>query len=176
MRKVSLGMMLSLDGYVADSTGDIPFVSFDDELEAYLLGVLADMDTMLVGRVNYEEQAAYWPRSTEPYAPLVNGHQKIVFSSTLRRVDWQNSRLATGSPAEEIERLRRQPGKTIGVAGGARFAQSLLRDGLIDELRLTIHPAVIGTGIPLFAEPQRLKLVDLKRFKSGVVTHIYQPA
>lgn len=176
MRIVSFGMMVSLDGYVADAKGEIPWMNFTDEMQADLLETLNQMDTMLMGRVNYEEQAAYWPTSSEPYAPIVNAHQKIVFSTTLDRVDWQNSRLATGTPAEEIQRLRQQPGKTIGVSGGARFARSLLREGLIDELRLFIHPAAAGKGTPLFTEPLTLNLVDTRPFKNGVVLHTYRPA
>jgi dihydrofolate reductase len=102
--------------------------------------------------------------------------KKIVFSSTLKVLDWQNSRLATGTPADEIAALKSQPGTGIGVSGGAKFARSLLRDGLIDELRLTTHPVAVGSGTPLFVELQKLTLVDSKRFGSGAIVNTFGPA
>lgn len=110
-------------------------------------------------------------------ADIMNHLNKIVFSTTLQQVEWANSRLATGSPAEEIARLKQQPGKDIGVAGGARLAQSLSKEGLIDEYRLTVHPVVLGSGKPLFADlprPLNLKLVDEKTLASGVLVLTYQ--
>jgi dihydrofolate reductase len=142
----------------------------------FTIEVLGEGDTMLMGKEKYLEQAAYWPSSTDDLAPIVNGQQKdyiLVHSRTCRR---QNSRLATGTPAEEIAALKAQPGKGIGVSGGARFARSLLADGLIDELRLTVHPVVLGAVIPLFTEPQKLTPVGSHAFGSGAVVHTYRPA
>lgn len=178
MRKVTLGMNVSLDGYVATTEGklDWAFANFDAELGASAIETLSQLDTGLIGRVNYEEQSAVWPHAEGPMADIMNNMNKIVFSKTLEKVDWANSRLATGSPAEEIARLKQQPGKDIGVAGGARFAQSLSKEGLIDEYRLTIHPVVLGSGMPLFVAPLRLKLVSSRPLASGVVVAVYQPA
>jgi dihydrofolate reductase len=178
-RKVALGMNMSLDGYVSGPAGegDVEelFVTMDDEVNDYFVESLRDIDTMLMGRVNYLEQAAYWPTATDALAPIVNAHEKIVFSTTLESVDWRNTRLATAGPAEEIANLKQQPGKTIGISGGARFAQSLLREGLVDEIRLTVHPVVYGAGTPLFADFLRLKPVSSRRFGSGAVLHIFEP-
>ena len=178
MRNVVLGMQVSLDGYVATLDGklDWAFAHFDDELGAAAMEALSQLDTILLGRANYEEQAAAWPTREGPMADLMNGLNKIVFSTTLEQVAWVNSRLATGSPAEEIAQLKQQPGKDIGVAGGARFAQSLSKEGLIDAYRLTIHPVVLGSGRPLFAAPLQLKLVSSKPLSSGVVVADYQRA
>jgi dihydrofolate reductase len=178
MRKVILGMNVSLDGYVATGDGrlDWAFANFDAELGASAIETLSQLDTGLLGRVNYEEQAAAWPNREGPMADIMNRMNKIVFSRTLEKVEWVNSRLATGSPAEEIAQLKQQPGKHIGVAGGARLAQSLSKEGLIDEYRLTIHPEVLGSGMPLFAAPLQLKLVSSKPLGSGVVVAVYQPA
>ncbi len=176
MRKVALGMNVSLDGYVATADGglDWAFANFDAELGASTIEVLSQLDTVLLGRNNYEEQAAAWPNREGPLADIMNHMHKIVFSKALEQVEWQNSRLATGSPAEEIARLKQQPGKTIGVAGGARFAQSLSKEGLIDEYRLTIHPVVLGSGMPLFVAPLKLKLLDTRTFATGVMLLTYQ--
>ena len=178
MRKVTLGMQVSLDGYVATVDGglDWAFASFDAELGASAIEALSQLDTVLLGRANYEEQAAAWPNREGPMADIMNAMHKIVFSKTLEKVEWVNSRRATGSPAEEIAQLKQQPGKDIGVAGGAKFAQSLSKQGLIDEYRLTIHPVALGSGMPLFAAPLKLKLVSSRPLSSGVVVATYQPA
>lgn len=178
MRKVTLGMQVSLDGYVATVDGrlDWAFANFDAEQGASAIETLSQLDTVLLGRANYEEQAAAWPNREGPMADIMNNLNKIVFSKTLKQVEWANSRLATGSPAEEIAQLKQQPGKTIGVAGGARFAQSLSKEGLIDEYCLTIHPVVLGSGMPLFVAPLQLKFVSSRPLASGVVVAVYQRA
>ncbi len=181
MRNVVLGMQTSLDGYVATPDGKLnwAFAHFDDELNAAGIEQLIQLDTILLGRVNYTEQAAVWPHQQNPMADLMNQANKIVFSSTLQQVDWANARLATGSPAKEIAQLKQQSGKAIGVAGGARFAQSLSREGLVDVYRLTVHPVVLGSGKPLFADlarPLNLKLVDCKALASGVLVLTYERA
>jgi len=106
----------------------------------------------------------------------MNRATKIVFSRTLKKVDWENCRLAAGDPAEEIAELKRQPGAAIAVAGGARFAQSLSEQGLIDEYDLTVHPVVLGAGIPLFTDPINLKLLSTRAFDTGAVVLNYEPA
>ena len=178
MRKVILGMNVSLDGYVATVDGklDWAFRNFNPELADYAISTLSQLDTGLIGRVNYLEQAASWPGQQGPLADIMNNLKKIVFSRTLTTVEWKNSRLATGSPAEEIASLKKQPGKDIGVAGGARLAQSLSNQGLIDEYRLTVHPAVLGKGMPLFVQPLTLKLVNSRSLSNGVIILTYQPA
>ncbi len=178
MRKVTLGMQVSLDGYAATVDGglDWAFANFDAELGASAVETLSQFDTVLLGRVNYLEQAAAWPNREGPLADIMNNLNKIVFSKTLEQVEWANSRLAAGSPAEEIARLKQQEGRDIGVAGGARFAQSLSKEGLIDEYRLTIHPVVLGSGMPLFAAPLKLKLVSSRPLASGAVIATYERA
>jgi dihydrofolate reductase len=178
VRKVALGMNVSLDGYVATLDGNLDwaFANFDAELGASTIEMLSQLDTILLGSNNYEEQAAAWPNREGPLADIMNAMGKVVFSKTLDKVEWVNSRLATGSPAEEIALLKQQPGKTIGVAGGARFAQSLSKQGLIDEYRLTVHPVVLGSGMPLFVAPLTLKLLHTRTFATGVVVLTYQRA
>jgi dihydrofolate reductase len=174
-RPVILGMNASLDGYISGPAGqgDIEEImqTMSDELAAHFVEALAEIDTMLMGRVNYLEQAEYWPTATDPMADVVNGHTKIVFASTLDKVNWQNARLATGTPAEEIAKLKTGTSGVIGVSGGARFAQSLLRDGLVDQVWLTVHPVALGGGTPLFTDLTRFELLSTKVFAKGVVLH-----
>lgn len=178
MRKVVLGMNVTLDGYVARTNGELDwmFPNIDSERTESITEGLSEIDVFLMGRVTYEGMAAHWPTADDEIAPLMNRATKIVFSRTLKKVDWENCRLAAGDPAEEIAELKRQPGTAIAVAGGARFAQSLSKQGLIDEYNLTVHPVVLGTGIPLFTDPINLKLLSTRAFDTGAVVLNYEPA
>lgn len=141
---------------------------------------MAAQDTILLGQVTYQEWASYWPTSTdEPFASYVNNTPKYVVSTSLEEVEWQNSTLIKGDVAEEIARLKQQPGKNIGVAGSPTLVESLLQDDLLDELKLMVHPVVAGSGKCLFKDGRalkRLKLVDSKTTSTGVLILTYQPA
>ncbi|AMB59137.1 hypothetical protein AWU67_10020 [Microterricola viridarii] len=169
-------MQITLDGFVAGPGGELDWAMerLDEELFAHQEVLMQSSDTMLLGRVNYLDQAAHWPTSTQPLAKILNAQQKIVFSTTLENVDWENSRLATASPAAEIAALRAQQGTAISVAGGSRFAQSLLHEHLIDEVRLYVHPIALGEGIPLFAEQIALELTGSRRFANGTMLNSYR--
>jgi dihydrofolate reductase len=177
MSKVVLGMNVTLDGYVARTNGalDWMFPNIDAERTQSIVEELSEIDTFLMGRVTYEGMAAHWPTADDEIAPLMNRATKVVFSRTLSRLDWENCRLATRDPGAEIAELKQQ-GKTIGVAGGATFAQSLSEQRLIDEYNLTIHPVALGTGLPLFTAPINLKLLNTRVYDTGAVLHNYQPA
>lgn len=178
MRKVIVMMSVSLDGYAATEDHDLGwmFTGLDDEAHEWMNEVMRRADTHLLGRVAYEEQAAAWPGSTGETADMVNGATKIVFSHTLRSVSWQGARLAVLDPAGEIAKLREEPGGDLLVSGGADFVRGLSSAGLVDEYRLIVHPAVLGRGLPLFAEPMELKLVDSTPFSTGAIGFVYAPA
>jgi dihydrofolate reductase len=178
MRKVVLGMNLTLDGYAAGPDGELDwmFPNIDEQLNRSIIRSLSDIDTFVMGRNTYLGMAAHWPNSTDPIAAEMNAADKVVFSKTLTAIDWQNSLLAQADPAEELDRLKREPGKNVGVAGGASFAQYVTGHGLVDEYRLTIHPVVLGTGIRLFAEPLKLTLLAAQTFDTGAVIHTYRAA
>ena len=179
MRKVVAGLFISLDG-VTQSPDQWQFDHFDNEVVAEMGAHIAAEDTILLGRVTYQEWASYWPTSTdEPYASHINNTPKYVVSTTLDKVEWENSTLIKGDLAEEIARLKQQPGKNIGVAGSPTLVESLLQDDLLDELKLMIHPVVVGRGKRLFKDGgalKRLKLVDSKTTSTGVLILNYQPA
>ena len=179
MRNVVSALFISLDG-VTESPDQWQFDHFDAEMMANMGSHIASEDTILLGRVTYQEWAPYWPTSTdEPYASHINNTPKYVVSTTLDKVEWQNSTLVKGSLAEEITRLKQQPGKNIGVAGSPTLVRSLLQDDLLDELTLMIHPVVVGRGKRLFKEGsdlKRLQLVGSQTTSTGVVIATYQPA
>ncbi|HEX8983529.1 MAG TPA: dihydrofolate reductase family protein [Ktedonobacterales bacterium] len=179
MRKVILMMRASLDGYVCTPDNGLGWMfsrTSPDVVDASL-EFLRTVDTNLMGRVNYQEQAYYWPKETGEIADLVNNLTHIVFSKTLDHLEWQNSRLATGTPAEEVARLKQHPGKHIFVPGGASFAQEMTRADLIDEYRIVVIPVALGAGKPIFkdlAAPLDLKLTNTHAFTSGVVELTYE--
>jgi len=137
---------------------------------------------MLLGRVTYQEYAPFWPTSTdEPYASHINNTPKYVVSTTLSTVEWgkwDKPTLIKGNLAEEITKLKQRPGKNIGVGGSPTLVQSLLKDNLLDELKLMVHPVIVGSGKRLFKDGgdlKRLKLLDSKTTSTGVVILTYQP-
>jgi dihydrofolate reductase len=123
--------------------------------------------------------ARHWPHTDEPGAELMNGATKYVASRTLTRLEWQNSTLIKENVAEEITKLKQQSGKDISIIGSGTLVRSLLADDLLDELRLMVHPIVVGNGKRLFEEggaQKALALVDSKTFSTGVLYLTYQPA
>lgn len=179
MRKVVAGLFISLDG-VTESPDKWQFDHFDAEMAEAMGTHIASEDTILLGRVTYQDWAPYWPTATdEPYASHINNTPKYVVSTTLDKVEWKNSTLIKGSLPDAITRLKQQTGKNIGVAGSPTLVRSLLQDNLLDELTLMIHPVVVGEGRRLFkdgSELKRLKLVSSKITSTGVAILTYQPA
>lgn len=181
MRKIVAGLIISLDG-VVEAPEKWHYRYFNDESGAAIESQMAASDTMLLGRVTYQEFASYWPNQSSddmPMADYMNNVPKLVVSTTLDRVEWQNSTLIGGDVVEELTRLKQQPGKDITITGSITLVQSLLRDGLLDELQLLLHPIVVGSGKRLFEDGNDqtpLDLVDSKTFSTGVVTLTYRPA
>jgi len=119
-----------------------------------------------------------WPASTDPVAPLMNDTPKVVFSRSLQSARWPESRIARGDMAEEIARLKTEPGGDILAHGGVRFVQSLVRLGLVDEYRLYVYPVAAGGGAPLFPDlgrPRGLRLLSSRVFQCGVLALTYRP-
>ncbi|HEV8633859.1 MAG TPA: dihydrofolate reductase family protein [Chloroflexota bacterium] len=180
MRKIVAGLFLSLDG-VMESPDQWHFPYFNDEMGEAVGAQMAAADTMLLGRRTYQEFAAYWPHqsSDAELADYMNNTPKLVVSTTLKTVEWQNSTLINANVAQELSRLKQQPGKNIAITGSATLVRSLLRDNLLDELRLLVHPIVVGTGKRLFEDGGgrvALKLVDSKTFSTGVLSLAYEPS
>jgi len=180
MRKVVSWLFISLDG-VVEAPGEWQSDVFDDIMIADLTAQTDAEDAMLMGRVTYQEWEPYWPASTdEPYASHINNMPKYVVSTTLDNVEWgkwEKPTLIKDNLAEEITRLKNQPGKNIGVGGSPTLVRSLLQEGLLDELKLMVHPVVVGKGKRLFndSDLQRLKLVASNVTGTGVVIVTYQP-
>ncbi len=187
MRKLILSMQMTLDGYSTGPNDEMDYLpSFTDEnmwrdLHEEMWKNLGDIDTFILGRRTYQIWETYWPTaannpqstdSDKKFSRFADETKKIVISNTLDSVGWKNSVLIKDNIAEEIRKLKQQPGKNIGVAGGATVAQTLAKLGLIDQYLLVVHPVILGKGKLLLGElgnRQKLKLVGTKTFNSGAV-------
>ena len=182
MRRLILQTGVSIDGYVAALDGSHPWGdgsgSEDEGVKRWILDSVWAAGAHLMGRVTYEEMAAFWPTSTSEFARPMNEIPKVVFSRSLRQADWSETRIARGDLQEEIGRLKREPGNDLIAYGGATFDQALTRLGLVDEYRLMIQPAALGAGLPLFKDlpvPLHLDLVEATTYATGVAIHVYRP-
>jgi dihydrofolate reductase len=178
MRRVIASLFLSLDG-VVESPEKWHFPYANDEMGAVIGHAMAEADAFLVGRVGYQEWAEYWPAADNEMADYMNDTRKYVVSRTLTTAAWQNSTLLDGDISEEVPKLKEQPGKNITVSGSATLVRSLLDANLLDELRLMVHPIVVGSGRRLFEDSgdrKPLELVDSRTFSTGVVDLTYRPS
>jgi dihydrofolate reductase len=181
MKKVIFQMSVSLDGYVEGPQREIDWHRVDDEFNAYAVQMLEASDVLIMGRKTYELMAGYWPTAADNDPAVkeqMNSTPKLVFSSTLKKVDWQNSRLAAGSIADEVVRLKQAPGDGVIPVGGSELATSFLDQGLIDELHIILTPMLLGAGKTVFNGIKKrhpLRLLSTKTFESGNVVLIYEP-
>ena len=181
VRKVVAVELVSVDG-VMESPEEWAFSYSNDEMEEANASGMAASDAMLLGRVTYEALAAFWPHQPggTPMVDYINSVPKYVVAATLEEpLEWNNSTLIKGDVAEEITELKRHPGKDITIIGSGALVRSLLRDGLLDELRLMVHPVVLGGGKRLFedgGDRKALELVDSRTFGTGVLYLTYRPA
>ncbi|CAN5470085.1 MAG: dihydrofolate reductase family protein [Actinomycetota bacterium] len=180
MRKLVATELVSMDG-VVESPDEWAFSYTDDEMAAEDEAGMAASDALLLGRATYEEFAAFWPNQPggTPMVDYINSVRKYVVSTTLEEpLEWNNSTVIEGDFVEGISALKNQPGKDITVTGSLTLVRSLMREGLLDELRCVVCPVVRGTGRRLFedeADRRALELVDSKTFATGAVTLTYRP-
>ncbi len=180
MRKLVAGLFISLDG-VVESPGNWVFPYFNEGVGQAVQASMDASDTVLLGRKTYEEWAAYWPGKTakdDPFADYINPTPKVVVSTTLESAEWPDTTLIRSNVAEEIDKLKQQPGKNIAVSGSPTLVRSLLQEGLLDQLDLLLFPVVVGSGQRLFEDVRGsipLKLAGSRAFGKGVVALTYVP-
>jgi dihydrofolate reductase len=186
MRKVVLFMHLSLDGFAADSNHGLNFLSYDEELQRYADELVKTVGSPLYGRTTYQLMESYWPtvlkkpdasKNALQHAQWVENVPKIVFSKTLKAATWNNTRLIKDNIAEEVKKLKQQPGKDLVIFGSPGLSATFMNLGLIDEYQLTVHPIILGNGISVFTNNttrSSLKLLNAKTLKSGVLTLHYE--
>jgi dihydrofolate reductase len=166
---------VSLDGFSCADGSEFQRYVFgvdDPEVDEVFIELLSRAGTHIMGRSTYLDMSRHWPSRSGPTADLMNSIPKVVFSHTLERADWPESRIAGGDTAEEIAKLKEEPGGEIVAHGGFSFTQSLVKLGLVDELRLYIFPVALGRGVSIFGTVDDLAEYELtlnRRFPSGVV-------
>jgi dihydrofolate reductase len=178
MRKVIVSIFVSLDGSFEGPNKELDWHVWDDEMEQYMGDLLNNVDAILLGRVAYQLLADYWPSSTENLAPRLNNLPKIVFSKTLEKAEWNNSRLVKENIKDEISKMKQQPGKDLVLFCGADIASTFLQLGLIDEYRIIVNPVVLRSGKPFFKDIKdklNLNLLKTKTFSCGNVILYYEP-
>jgi len=175
MRKLIMWNLVSLDGFFEGAKSwDLGWHEsvWGDELERLSIDQLKSADMLLFGRVTYEGMAGYWPSAKGEVADRMNNIRKVVFSRTLEKASWNNTKLVKGNAAEEVAKLKEKNGKDLFIFGSANLSSTLMRHHLIDEYRLCLAPIVLGAGTPLFKaspETMKLKLIEARPLKSGGV-------
>ncbi|MBO9709740.1 MAG: dihydrofolate reductase family protein [Caulobacter sp.] len=209
MRDLILKMSISLDGFVSDLEGRNAWMfGADQEAKAWSVEMLWTGGLHIMGSRSFRDMAAWWPTSTDAFAPPMNEIPKVVFSrqglDILKAApgpaleeaharagatqsaalqpggeSWSQAQVAGGDLAEEVARLKAQPGKPIIAHGGVRFARSLVAQGLVDQFVLAVAPVALGRGQALFSDlaaPLRLELVSARAFPGGAMAQAYRPA
>lgn len=205
MRQLILKMSISIDGFISDLDGTNRWMfGADQEAKAWSVAYLSNASLHIMGSRSFRDMAAWWPTSTDQFAPPMNRISKAVFSrqgpAFLHTINtaavpegahskstelqpgaesWAEAYVASGDLAEEIAKLKARDGKPIIAHGGVSFARSLVAQGLVDQIALIVAPVALGKGLPLFCElvaPMPLKLTSSKAFPGGAVAQIYRPA
>lgn len=178
--------LVSLDGFFAGPDGNIDWHVVDEEFNKAAIEMIQSFDTILFGRITYQLFENYWPKAARDpktskddkiIADKINTMKKIVFSNTLDKVSWKNSELINGNIENEVQKIKKHPGRDIVIYGSGTIVQQLTNDGLIDEYRIMVNPVVLGRGKPLFKDVNKfnLKLIGTKILGSGNVLLNYQP-
>jgi dihydrofolate reductase len=186
VRKLSVFNSISLDGYFTGPNNDMSWARRDRndaEWNEFVGGNASGNGVLLFGRVTYEMMASFWPSpEAAQMMPVVakgmNRSEKIVFSKTLPKADWNNTTLLKGNLADEVRKLKQQPGNGMVILGSGQIVAQLTQEGLIDEYQIVVAPIVIGRGRTLFEGVQRrvgLKLVKSRVFQNGCVFLTYIP-
>ena len=174
-------MNMTLDGF-CDHTA----MSADDEIHQHYNDLLSEADTLIYGRTTYQLMEDYWPtvvkeptgnKPTDDFAVLIDDISKIVYSRTLKTVDWKNTELKNELVKEDILELKQKAGRNI-LVGSPSMIVAFSKLGLVDEFQLGVHPTVVGSGLPLFKDINDridLKLTDTKTFGCGAVMLYYEP-
>lgn len=185
MRKIIVGMFMSLDGVVqGPGYGDefeykgwtMPF--FTPEIGQHIGSQTAGSDTLLLGRTTYDTFERTFAGQNEGPASALNAIKKVVVSTTLKSANWNNSTLISANVAEEVAKLKQQDGMNISITGSTTLVHSLMPHNLIDEYSLLVYPVVLGLGQRLFPDGVKfnLNLIETRPFSNGVVLMRYQPA
>jgi dihydrofolate reductase len=182
VRPIYAFIVQTVDGYYEGPNGEFDWPNVDDEFNEFAVAQLEATDMLLFGRRTYEGMASFWPTeaalASDPVvARLMNEIPKIVFSTTLTAADWNNTRLVRENVVNEVTQLKQQPGKQLAIFGSIDLTANFVKLGLVDELRIMVHPIILGAGHSLLAgigTRVPVTLTDTQVFKSGNVMLNYR--
>jgi len=175
---------VTLDGYIADTKGDMSWAHKQDaEWNAFAQENARGGGELLFGRITYELMASYWPtplavKNDPLVAERMNQLPKVVFSRTLDRVSWNNTKLVKSDVAAEIRKMQKDSGKDMVILGSGSLVSQLAQEGLVDEYQIVVHPVVLGKGRTMFEGVRKklpLKLTKTRTFGNGNVFLCYEP-
>jgi dihydrofolate reductase len=185
MRKLIVFNNVTLDGYFTGKNGDLSWAkgNMDAEFNAFVADNAKSGGLLLLGRITYELMMSYWPtpqaRENDPVvAERMNNLPKVVFSRTLDKASWSNTKLVKGDLAAEIRQMKKEPGKDMTILGSGSIVSQLAQEGLIDEYQMVVNPVVLGEGRTMFdgiKEKLALKLTKSRTFGNGNVFLRYEP-
>ena len=184
MRKLIVFNQVTLDGYIADINGDMSWAHKQDaEWNTFVQENASGGGELLFGRITYELMTSYWPtRHAMQNDPIVaermNNLPKVVFSRTLEKASWNNTKLVKGDMAAEIRKMKKEPGENMVIFGSGSIVSQLAPEGLIDEYQIVLNPVVLGKGKTMFEgikEKLTLKLTKTRTFGNGNVLLCYEP-
>jgi dihydrofolate reductase len=182
MRKIIAGINMTLDGF-CDHTA----VNADDEIHQHYTELLKSSGVIVYGRITYQLMESYWPaivknptgdKPTDEFAVAIDNISKIIFSHTLKNVEWKTAKVAKRGVEEEVLELKKKAGKDI-LVGSPSLIVDCMKLNLVDEYQLCVHPVIAGKGLPLFKninDRVNLKLLKTKTFRCGAVIFYYETA
>jgi len=187
MRKIIFLMHVTLDGLVAGPSGEMDWITYNEEVAADAHSLHTTTDTAIYGRVTYDMMSRYWPSvlsnpdsdpTDRPHAVWLETAAKVVVTRSSLNAEWAGTVVIGTDVAAEMAALKAQPGKDMWLLGSPTLAQTFMRLDLIDEYRLNVNPVILGRGKPLFSDldtPRRLSLVGSKSYTGGVIGLRYVP-
>jgi dihydrofolate reductase len=184
MRKLKLQVQTSLDGYMGGPNGEMDWmsVSWTDDIKAYITELTASVDGMILGRKLAEGFIPAWasgpPGESQEAIDWMNNTPKVVITNSLTTSPWDNARIMGGDLAENVHKLKSEPGGDLITYGGSTLVMNLIAAGLVDELHLFVNPTAIGAGLPVFsqaADYHQFQLAGAQAFDCGVIALHYEP-
>jgi dihydrofolate reductase len=186
MRKLVVFSQVTLDGYFAGTNGDMSWAHKDKqdaEWNAFVADNAKGGGVLLFGRITYELMTSYWPsplaaKNDPVVAERMNSLQKVVFSRTLDKASWSNTKLVKSDMAAEIRKMKKESGEDMAILGSGSIVSQLAQDSLIDEYQIVVNPIVLGKGRTIFdgvKEKLALKLTKTRTFGNGNAFLCYEP-
>jgi dihydrofolate reductase len=183
MRKIALFMMISVDGYFEGPSHELDWHNVNAEFGEFANKQLDEADVLIFGSRTYDLMSNYWPKvsaekESSSTAQRMNSMNKLVFSRTMKKADWEYTTLLNAVRPDEINALKTQPGKDLLILGSSNLCLSFLEAGLLDEVRVMVNPVILGKGNILFnglKKPLKMELIKSREFKSGNILLYYRP-